>query len=204
MTPSFGALDLSQSNAVTGILKQNVGGTGVSGNATFPISGVVTTDVMVQTLSNKTLSKPIITTGTINGSSFIGDSTVIDTLGTIRAADTTIAGNITIKGDTNSAHKLVFNDKGSTFSLAFKAPDTLSASTVWTLPSADGGIGQVLGTNGSRDLTWISAIPPNGVAGGDLSGSYPNPMLATSGVIAGVYPKVSVDSKGRVINATFS
>jgi hypothetical protein len=67
--------------------------------------------------------------------------------------------------------------------ITIQAPAPLTGFTL-TLPQLQGGSGSVLSNDGTGILSWVTSMPPNGTAGGDLSGTYPNPSIG-SGVVTG-------------------
>lgn len=69
--------------------------------------------------------------------------------------------------------------------------------------STPGGNGQVLTSNGVGGSIWVNP-GAYGAAGGDLVGTYPNPLLSNTGVTPGAYTNANivVDAKGRITLAS--
>jgi len=129
-------------------------------------NGVYLTDA--QTLTNKTLTLPVISsisnTGTItlptSTDTLVGRATT-DTLTnktlTSPVITTAPSPTFTTAITLNAEAELRLADGDSSNYVGFKSPTTVSANKIWTLPSADGTSGQVLQTNGSAVLSFATA-----------------------------------------------
>lgn len=102
-----------------------------SATITFPSStATLATIALSETLTNKTLTGPLLNNPSVITGINISDSGVA----------------------------LFYEATGNgTNYVGFKSSTTLSSNTIWTLPTGDGGGAQVLSTNGSGLLYWSSA-----------------------------------------------
>jgi hypothetical protein len=132
------------------------------------LNGTLLKDVS-ETLTNKTLTTPVISsisnTGTLtlptDTDTLVGRATT-DTLTnkTLGSAVATTAFTL------NATAELRLADTDSSHYVGFKAPGTVSANKIWTLPAADGSADQVLKTDGSGTLAWTT--PAQGAAFSEL------------------------------------
>ena len=145
-----------------------------------------------------------------------------DLSGTTLSATVTGIRGITVPVPSSPGSVLLYgpgNLSWSTISTIFSPSNDLAGSSnSQTVIGIDGYLlppltsGYFNWTGSSWALTALptipTSLPPDGYAGGDLTGTYPNPILTTSGVTAGTYgdsshyAEVTVDAKGRVTSAS--
>ncbi len=124
------------------------GGTGLatvgSGNTiTVNIDSTVTTLTGSQTLTNKTLTNPVI-------------STIVSTSNGAINLDPNGSGVVIFKGNaTKGAGQFKLNCENNSHGITIKGPPhSAAASYTLTLPNDDGNANQVLKTDGSGNLSW--------------------------------------------------
>lgn len=166
----------------------------ITGNAAAKSVTIGVTGISLNSINNGTSNVNIVTadgnvTAAVNGNTVL---TITDT-GANVTGYTTVTGNVTggniittghltatgnitggnLRGSTVSGNILNINFAGETryFDsddsnyVAFRSASTVAANVIWTLPAADGTVGQVLSTNGSGTLSWSTG----GGGGGGLT-----------------------------------
>jgi len=125
--------------------------TATNGSSVVLGSGAATGDVIY-----------VVAFGTFNVASINADNLSSGTVNNARLpatiADKTIqATALTAKGDGSSnAGKIQLNDNDNSNSVSLQAPATVGSNITFKLPNADGSTGQVLKTDGSGNLGWVS------------------------------------------------
>lgn len=134
-------------------------------------------------------------------------------LGSVGTANFELNGALSVQRAV--AFLSLLNNSGVTVTVTVARTSGSGATNVYAVSLANGSLLQytmsagftVLDSSG-KVLTAVDSVNPSGLAGGDLTGSYPSPTLATSGVTAATYGSsstvavVALDAKGRATTAS--
>ena len=154
---SIDSISVSQVSGLSSLLDSKANSSAVASITSAQITDGSIADADISPSASIADSKlaPITTAGKVSGSALtsgtIGGSTVFNSSGNITAADITANGFLAAKTE------LRLGDADNSNYVGLKAPTTVTTNRIWTLPATDGTSGQLLSTNGSGTLSWITA-----------------------------------------------
>jgi hypothetical protein len=113
-------------------------------------------------ITQGTISTDIDLKSTTATNTVINGNTLITTTEVTNQGSTLLGNAATGAGLTHELHFQEQNSVGTNY-VGFKAPDSLAANQIWTLPNADGIAGGLLTTDGAGGTTWQTGIAGLGI-----------------------------------------